>query len=166
MISHNNEKGYVIVSERVYTQIAGTTAAATTAAPADETVVLQWYARQGTDNDWAMVEEAYNEKFLEDINATVEWHNFSNADYDQKATAAMSAQQPMDVVFTSAAQLRFLTWQKAGAFMPLNDLLDTYAPETKAAIPQYVWDGATVAGQIYGMPTYKDMSVDMGFIYN
>ena len=28
MISHNNEKGYVIVSERVYTQIAGTTAAA------------------------------------------------------------------------------------------------------------------------------------------
>ena len=143
-----------------------TTAAATTAAPADETVVLHWYARQAGDKDWPLVEEEYNKKFLEDINATVEWHNFQNADYDQKATAAMSAQQPMDVVFTSASQLRFLTWQKAGAFMPLNDLLKEYAAETYEAIPQYVWDGATVAGQIYGMPTYKDMSVDMGFIYN
>ena len=162
-----NQSANTIAAAATTAAAADTTAAATTAAPAaEETVTLHWFARQTGDKDWPLVEEAYNEKFLEDINATIEWHNFANADYDQKATAAMSAQQPMDVVFTSASQLRFLTWQKAGAFMPLNDLLDTYAPETKAAIPQYVWDGASVDGQIYGMPTYKDMSVDMGFTYN
>ncbi|MEA4823366.1 MAG: ABC transporter substrate-binding protein [Clostridiaceae bacterium] len=156
----------------------GSTAAVTTAAPATtavaadlEEVQLTWYnASDAFRSDKGPVKlevaEWLNGYFKEKINATVEWQWTGWTDYNEKASAAINAGQPMDIMFTSQSTFPFAVWYQRGAFADLTDLLLEYAPETYTSIPEYVWTAASVEGRIYAMPTYKDMSVTMGLIYN
>ena len=51
-------------------------------------------------------------------------------------------------------------YAKDGYWVKLDDMLDTYAPELKAAIPQGIWDCAETNGYdglgIYAVPGLKD----------
>lgn len=155
------------------TTAAATTAAATTAAGtgALDAVTLTWYNASGAfapdaGQNRLKVADHLNTMFQEKINATVDYKWWGAAEYEQNATAALSAGQPMDVLFTSISRLPFGVWYNRGAFAPITDLLKEYAPITYSSIPEYVWNGASVKGEIYAMPTYKDVAVTMGLIYN
>ena len=149
---------------------AAGTAAATTAAPAPaEIVTVDWYNRDGEIHnkkgyqpwlDWM------NEYCGEKANVNVDYHSLSVSDYEQKVTAVLSAGQPCDIMFTSASQLSFPVWQSRDAFAPLDDLMNEYAQETLAIIPEYVWDAARINGVLYAMPTYKDMTTFAPLTYN
>ena len=144
-----------------------TTAAATTAAPSGELVPVHWWSQSGSAgaNDKDMVYDHMAAMFAEDVGVEMNFHFFTSAEYKQKMDAAMNAGQDADIVQNSISN-GFPTNQKAGWFMPLDDLLKEYAPTTLSQIPQYCWDAVTIDGHIYAMPSYKDVAVSMGLIYN
>jgi len=164
---------------------AATTAATTTAAAGNDTtttaagtestldeVNLVWYNRsEAFASDAAPVKQEVGkwlqDYFKDEINANVEYQWYSGADYDQKASAALNAGQQMDVMFTNiSGGLTFSVWYQRGAFADITDLIKEYAPTTYSSIPQWVWDAASVGGRQYAMPSYKDVAVTMGLIYN
>lgn len=154
------------------TTAAGTDATTTGGSSDLENVTLIWYNRSNAflpDNSTSgpAVAAYLQEYFLDKINATVEFKWYALADYNTKVTADLTAGQPMDVVFThNGDQLNFAQWYARNAFLDITDLLPEYAPVTYSSIPEYVWDGASVGGRIFAMPTYKDMCVFMPLIYN
>lgn len=153
---------------------AGTTAAAAPDAPAalDE-VNLVWWNRTNAfnpaDSTPTKLEagEWLQNYFKEKINANVEYKWYGTSEYDQKTTAAMAAGEQMDVVFTSIGNyLSFPIWSKRNAFADITDLIHEYAEETYTSIPEWVWEAASIKGRLYAMPTYKDVAVWIGQIYN
>ena len=47
---------------------------------------------------------------------------------------------------------------RKGAFLELNDYLETTGKDMKAAIDKRFWDGATIDGKIYAVPNQKELS--------
>ncbi len=78
-------------------------------------------------------------------------------DYDTKMNTIVNAGESFDIMFTNNTNYaRFVT---AGAFLDLTDMLPTVTPTLNEFVPDLLWDGTRIGGQIYAVPTYKDSSL-------
>lgn len=101
--------------------------------------------------DQDMVFEEFNKMLKEKINATVDFRVFDWGTYADKMQTIISAGDEYDLCFTSNWSNDFVQNVAKGAFMPLDDLLTEYAPQLYASMPEGVWDGVRIDGQIYGV---------------
>ena len=46
-----------------------------------------------------------------------------------------------------------------GAFENLTDMVQTTTPDLYSFIPEELWNGVTIGGNVYGVPSYKDSSI-------
>lgn len=86
-------------------------------------------------------------------NLTVNTQLLAGADAQEQVRLALSAggDSPFDIVHGANGQVA--EWGAPGWLMPLNDLVDKYREEYNLDdIPQTVWDGVTLDGNIYGVP--------------
>lgn len=86
-------------------------------------------------------------------NLTVNTNLLSSADAQEQVRLALSAggDSPYDIVHGANAQVG--EWAGKGWMMPLNELVEKYWDEYNLGdIPQVAWEGATIDGQIYGVP--------------
>jgi multiple sugar transport system substrate-binding protein len=86
-------------------------------------------------------------------NLTVNTSLLSSPDAQEQVRLALSSggDSPYDIVHGADAQVG--EWAVPGWVMPLNDLVDKYWDEYNLAdIPEKAWEGATVDGNIYGVP--------------
>jgi len=86
-------------------------------------------------------------------NLTVNTNLLSSSDAQEQVRLALSSggDSPYDIVHSANAGVA--EWAAVGWMMPLNDLIDKYRDEYNLDdIPQAAWDGATIDGQIYGVP--------------
>ena len=93
------------------------------------------------------------EKCNEVENLTVNTNLLAGADAQEQVRLALSAggDSPFDIVHGANGQVA--EWGAPGWLMPLNDLVDKYRDEYNLDdIPQTVWDGVTLDGNIYGIP--------------
>lgn len=144
---------------------AGCSGKADTSSTANKTTNLTWWmiGAPGKDNDKVMTE--LNKYLKEKYNVTVTM-NFSNwGDYDQKLKTVISSGTPYDIAFTCAWANSFSQQAMKGAYMPLDDLIESNGQGLKELIPSDVWDAAKVKGKIYGIPTYKDSANDNFIVY-
>lgn len=117
-----------------------------------EFVTLTWYYPGNyPQNDQDEVFAAVNEKIKEKINAEVNFQPISWGDYDQKMVLANSSGEAYDLCFTADWSNNYLQNVAKGAYLPLDDLLKEYAPQTYASVPESFWDATRVNGQIYGI---------------
>jgi putative aldouronate transport system substrate-binding protein len=150
---------------------AATTTPATTGDQTDEPsdleeVELIWHNQVDVVRpDTAMVIEELNKYLKEEINATIDYHSYISADYKEKLPTMINSQQKMDIVFTGNAY-NFVTNAQQGAFLPLNDLIEEYMPNTKAVVPEQAWNAVTFDGNIYAIVPYKDLSARWSLLYN
>lgn len=128
----------------------------------EKPVELTWYFPNSPQQDLEFVNEALNEILLEKINATVKLNLVDWGSYEQKINVMMGAGEPFDLVFTATWSNSYFQNAGKGSFLPLNDLIDQYAPKTKASLPEMVWPGVTVKGNIYGVPNYQTMAPGYG----
>ncbi len=119
-------------------------------------VELLWYLWGDTPVNSQSVLARANELIKDEINATVEFSFISPGDYDTKLQMIMNSGEEYDLAWTSNWSNNYLSNVNKGAYIPLNDLLENF-PDLKAVLPQYIWDGAGVNGQIYGVPNYQLM---------
>lgn len=72
--------------------------------------------------------------------------------YQEKLNSVLAAGQLPDIVCLPAGQL--VTWVDEGALLPLDDLIEEYGPNIKAAVREEDWREIKNVedGQIYGLP--------------
>lgn len=74
-------------------------------------------------------------------------------DYNQKLNIVVASGQNVDIIWTSNWLFNYPGNVGKGAFMPLDELIPKYAPDVTGTMPDYVWDGVKVDGEIYGIPS-------------
>ncbi len=86
-------------------------------------------------------------------NLTVNTNLLASADAQEQVRLALSSggDSPYDIVHFANSQVG--EWAGVGWMLPLNDLVDKYWDEYNLGdIPEKAWEGATIDGQIYGVP--------------
>lgn len=127
---------------------AVTSGASANIAPAE--VILTY--RAVPQRDTQLVQDALNELLkTKQPGTTVKLVPIDPGSYEQKIKLAFAAGDKMDLLFTASWTNNF--WQNVaqGNFMPLDDLLNKYAPKLLTSRPQSIWNGSKVSGKIYAV---------------
>ena len=124
----------------------------------DEPVTLTWYTIGQEPKDLQMVEDEANKYLEEKINAKIDMKFIDYGDYNQKLSVIINSGESFDLAFTCSWAGDYLGNSRKGAFLELNDYLDTTGKGMKEAIDQRFWDGATIDGKIYAVPNQKEIS--------
>lgn len=126
-------------------------------------VNLVYYCVGTPQADLATVNEAINKITKEKINATVELKLIDWGSYDSKMALVMSGGEEYDLCFTSSWTNNYYQNVAKGAYLDLTELMDEYAPVTKATAPQRFWDAITVDGKVYGTINFQQAAAGFGF---
>lgn len=113
--------------------------------------VLNVYLLGPEPTDMASVSAELNKLTQKDLNATVKWTFLGWDKWDQKYALALTSGEPISLIYT-ANWADFPRYAKAGAFLPLNDLLPKAAPMLWTKATKAQWLDATVNGKIYTVP--------------
>lgn len=130
-------------------------------------VELTWYViGNGPNEDDAVVQEAINKYLAEktNLNATVKITCFDYGSYPNKLQAMISAGEKFDICFTANWANNYFQQSAKGAFVPLNDLWDKYAPKTKALFSDALIKGTQVNGQNFAIPANKELAHQWGLV--
>lgn len=93
------------------------------------------------------------EKCSEVENVTVNTQLLDSSSAQEQVNLALSGggDSPYDIVHGANGQVS--TWAAEGWIMPLNDMVEKYWDEYDLGdIPAKAWEGATIDGQMYGVP--------------
>ncbi|MFD0711725.1 ABC transporter substrate-binding protein [Paenibacillus sp. GCM10027626] len=115
--------------------------------------------------DMQMVENALNEITKKKINATVKLRSDNLGAYKQKMPLLLSGGDKVDLLFTG---LGLYNAQVAkGQLYPMNELLEKHGQGIVEVLndqsPEYL-EATKSAGEIYGVPSIRDLASDYGFI--
>ena len=140
------------------------------AAPAEEDlppVELTWFfVGNQQQDDTALVEEAVN-KYIADntkLNCTIKLQCYDWGSYNDRITQMIAAGESFDICFTSNWVNNYYTQSAKGAFLPLNDLMDQYAPKTKEILGEDFLSGSRINGVNYAIPANKEKAHSWGLL--
>ncbi len=102
-------------------------------------------------DDIDMVMEKFNELAERDLNCTVQIEWVIWGDFSTKYPMLLSIGENIDLIY-AANWLDFYENAQCGAFAPLEELLETYAPKSYEALTDAVREQATVNGHLYALP--------------
>ncbi|GMQ64574.1 ABC transporter substrate-binding protein [Vallitalea maricola] len=114
--------------------------------------------------DEVMVEEAINEYLKDKINASIDLDPIEWSAYLEKTNLMMATGDELDMLFT-ASWYEYYTNVSKKAFVPLNDLIDTYAPKTKELLHPALFEGPKVNNELYALPTNKEIASARGLFF-
>jgi putative aldouronate transport system substrate-binding protein len=127
-------------------------------------VELVWYLLGDPAKDQAKVTAELNKMLEKDLNTTIKLNFTTWTDWQTKYNLLLASGEKVDMLFASS-WADFYKFANQGAFMPLNDLLPTYAPTTWSSVSEQDWKEATVNDKIYAVPaTYPEYTPD-GLVY-
>ncbi|MDF2926443.1 MAG: extracellular solute-binding protein family 1 [Paenibacillaceae bacterium] len=137
---------------------AAATAGSSAAPEADmsKPVKLKWILYGETTPDSKRVWDTFN-KELESVlpNTTVEFTVIDGASYNDKTRLIVAAGEDYDIMWSSGWRGDYTGKITGGAFMPVQGLIDRYAPKLKEAIPANDWAMAELNGVLYGIPSHQ-----------
>lgn len=133
----------------------------------EDIVTLKWYmSLNPIAADTEKVIQKLNEYTREKIGVEIDYTVIAKPDYKEKMSTLINSGEYFDICFTSFASLNYSQFVGRGAFLDITEMLPSYAKETYDFIPEELWDGASINGKIYGVPTYKEMGWQAGFFVN
>ena len=100
--------------------------------------------------DLITVQNKLSQVLKKKINSTIKIVAYTFQEYTSKMSGVIAANSTFDVCFTSPDVNPYITNVQREAFLPLDYLLPTYAPQTWEAIPDSIWQQAKIDGKIYG----------------
>lgn len=105
-----------------------------------------------------------NQKLLEKLNCTLKANFISFADYPNKYPLLFSSGEEFDIAYT-ASWLNYASLAKKGAFMELDELWPTYAPNNYALASETAKRQAQLDGITYCVPSLNRTYSAYGPIY-
>lgn len=130
-----------------------------------EVVTLKWIqVGNGMPSNYDAWLEHTNAYLEEKIGVHVDMEIVPWGDWENRRSVIANSGEAFDILFTN--QDRYNAEVSTGIFMDLTDLLQTEAPDLYAMIPENYWKAASIDGQVYAVPTYKDSSITNYFIWD
>lgn len=111
----------------------------------------------------AEVEEKINEILLEKVNATVDFQFSTWTDWQQKYALQLTT-GGVDLVYT-ANWSEYGKMASSGAFLPLDELLDTVSPDLRTLLGEDALNQCRVGGELYTIPCNSLDYTCNGLIY-
>ena len=102
----------------------------------EDTYEIQWYMQGVAQNDIDSVEAKINEYLKDKINATVNIVILESGQYEQKMSNMIAASEYFDIAFAASYRLDYMVNAGLGAFVALDDYLDTYLKDIAAELPE------------------------------
>lgn len=131
----------------------------------EEVVTLKWIqVGSGMPTNYEAWLEQVNPYLEEKIGVNIEMEIVGWADWDSRRSVIETSGEKFDILFTDST--RYFSEVNTGIFMELTDMVKSAAPELYGMMPEKFWDAVSVNGKIYGIPTYKDSSSTMYFIWD
>lgn len=120
-----------------------------------EIITVKWVLPGDSQEGTPEVLEAINEKLAkEGLALDLQLEPFGS--YSDKMNMMISSQEEFDICFTTGGWLNlYLPNVAKGAFVDITDMIDTYAPALKDAIPDFLFDQVRVNDRIYAVPNYQ-----------
>ena len=113
---------------------------------------LVWFLRSAEPKGFAEVEELVNEYLAKEMGISVDIQCIEPGDYDSKVQLALSSGENVDLIWTSNWANRYEPNVAKNAYLELDELLKNDVPELYDYYSEGIWEAATVAGKIYGVP--------------
>ena len=123
---------------------------------------VAFYIHGERPRDLSLVQEKINEITLEKLNVTVNLMPIASGNYQQQMNLIMSGNEKLDLA-VSSGRMGFSTWSSNGQLLDLNDLLDEYGEDIKDVMDENVLYAPTINGNLYGIPTKRDLAGQIGF---
>ncbi len=109
------------------------------------------YPGDESDRMSQFIENEFNEKMAAELNLKVEMIFVPWDSYWEQKDIMLAANEPIDLYWDGLPNLSQMVNEKQA--MPLDDLLTQYGQDLLKVIPMSHVQGATVNGEIYGIPT-------------
>ena len=132
-----------------------------------EPVELSWYfIGNQQQEDTELVEAEVNKYIAEntDLNCTIKLQCYDWGTYNDRITKMIAAGDSFDICFTSNWSNNYYTQSSKGAFVPLNELMDQYAPKTKEILGEDFLSGSRINGVNYAIPANKEKAHSWGLL--
>lgn len=133
---------------------------------AEKPVELIWYTIGTPQKDIDKVEAEINKYTTEKIGVTVDMKMIDFGDYNQKMQVMAASGEPMDILFTSSWAFDYVQNARKGAFMELDDLIETHGQGIKDAIDPAFLEGSKVDGHNYAIPANKELPAQEAWRFN
>lgn len=143
--------GATTTSEDTTTATVADSTATADAAKLEEVKLTWYFAGNFPQVDQDLVFAEVNKGIKEKINATVDFKPNTFGDFEQKMQVVIASGEDYDICFTSSWANNYLLNVGKGSFLPIDDLLAKYAPQTHANVPQSMWTAAKVKGKLYAV---------------
>ncbi|MFD3259715.1 ABC transporter substrate-binding protein [Paenibacillus lentus] len=141
-------------------------AAAGSGGSSDKPVELIWYTIGPPQKDVNRVMEEVNKYTAEKINATVKMKMIDFGDYTQKMQVMAASGEPMDILFTSSWAFDYVQNARKGAFMEIDELLETHGQGIKEVLDPAFLEGSKVDGHNYAVPANKELPAQEVYRFN
>lgn len=128
-----------------------------------EAVELVFYVCGDAPEDEALVEEAINKILSEKINATIDMQFSTWTDWGQKYNLTVTT-AAADLIYT-ANWVDFGTLAAAGAFVELDDMMETYAPDLLDIVSEEALNMCRAGGMLYAIPNTWAEYTSSGITY-
>jgi len=125
-------------------------------------LVLVWEGPPQADEK--VVEEALNKILTEKINATIDLAPIDWGAWDDKMNLMIASREEVDVMFTAQWNGHAKNVAK-GAYLPLNELLESHGQGILESLDPAFIAGSKVNGKNYGIPTNKELASVGGIVY-
>lgn len=124
---------------------------------AEEIPTLIWWSVGNTPaddfNDAIMQISDYTE---EKIGVRLDVKISGYGEYDQKMNTIVNSGEYFDLMFVN--NHNYNRFVNMGAYENISELVPDVTPELFSFIPEQLWSGAKINGNVYAVPTYKDSS--------
>lgn len=131
-----------------------------------EPTEIIWMVRNEEPKNFDSVMAAVNEKLLKEKNMTLDMRFIAPGDYDTKMQMAMAGGDEWDLCFTSHWANNYVNAAGKGAYLELSEeMLNENAPNLMATIPENLWNGVKVNGNIYALMNYQAMYDQAGMMF-
>ena len=134
------------------------------------TLDIYWVGNADDPEIRADVEAAVNEYIEPLIDAHVSFHIIPWDDWKTEVVDVLvdkdaRKKAKMDLVFTADWEY-YSDLVEAKALLQLGSELEDNGQDILKTLPEGFWNGVKIRGDIYGVPTNKELCVPMGFIVN
>lgn len=136
---------------------SGTTTEGEASTENREVVELIWYQIGDGQKDAQMVIDKVNEYTMEKIGVKLKVNYVGWGDYNQKLQVVINTGDDWDLCFTSSWANDYVQNVQKGAFLPLDEYLETVGKEMYDNIDPRFWQAARVGEKVYGVPSEKEI---------
>lgn len=144
---------------------AGTETQEADSGASDEVVTLKWIqVGNGMPDNYESWLTQINPYLEEKIGVNVDMEIVPWGDWDSRRSVIANSGEAFDILFTD--QSRYNSEVGTGVFMDITELVQTTSPDLYEMIPEDYWKAASIGGKVYAVPTYKDSSSTMYFIWD